>query len=77
MTARRFVPGELVDVVKVAIRVAADAPLPRSQPAGARALVKRSLVDDLRSKLDRAGFGDDWRTLQAIVREEERTPEAV
>lgn len=60
-------------LVKAAIRLAADAPLPGSGRRG-RTLIKRSLIDDLRRELDIAGFGDDWRVLQRIIRDEEKKP---
>jgi hypothetical protein len=62
-------------LVKVAIRLAADGPLRYSRNA-ARCSIKRSLVDELRRELDHAGFGEDWRTLQKVIRAEERIPEA-
>ncbi len=60
-----------------AIRLAADAPnvkAYRSHPSHARTLIKRSLIDELRSELDRLGLGDDWRTLNKLVRVEDRQP---
>lgn len=69
---RAVLPRELQSVLASAIRVAADGPL-HNQPYG-RTLIKRSLIDDLRTSLDHAGFADDWRLLADLFRVEERTP---
>lgn len=62
------------DLVNAAVRLAADAAEHRSATLHERTFVKKSLIEDLRSALDRLGYGDDWRTLHQVVREEERQP---
>ncbi len=74
MTATRRSNG----LAAAAVRLAADAPnaaVYNSHPHHARTLIKRSLIDDLRSELDRLGLGDDWRTLNKLVRVEDRQPD--
>lgn len=66
--ARQVIRRELVNA---AIKIAADSPRPRNNRS-MRYGVKRTLVEELRRELDLAGFGDDWRTLQDIIRREER-----
>jgi len=63
----------LAGLVAAAIRVAADAPL-RYTSQSVRCQIKRSYVEDLRRELDQLGLRDDWKTLQSIIREEEKTP---
>lgn len=73
-TTPDVIPANQVrDLVKAAIRIAADAP--KQRRGKTRTLVKRSLIEDLRFELDGLGFGDDWRTLHDIVRAEERIPQ--
>jgi hypothetical protein len=60
-------------VIAAAIRVAADAPI-RFTSNSVRCQIKRSYVEDLRRELDHLGLRDDWKTLQKIIRDEEKTP---
>lgn len=62
------------DLVNAAVRLAADAAVKRPSSTHERTFVQKSLIEDLRSALDRLGYGDDWRTLHKVVREEERQP---
>jgi hypothetical protein len=62
------------DLIRAAVRLAADAPKTDYSVKAGRTMVKRSLVEDLRRALDHSGLGDEWRTLHDIVRIEERQP---